>query len=142
MGIIIQARTFSPENEKQAGILKPIIYCCTYGNLANKAVSINEPLSKKLIKAHPNQRTLRLEQYFNQVIKSLPDGVIVKDFDVMFNPNYQVDVLKVLIAAGKKKSFSLIWPGKYEDGKLIYAEEGYRDYKVFRIENYDVTCII
>lgn len=142
MGIIIQARTFSPKNEKQAGILKPIIYCCPYENLANEAVSISIPLSQKLIKAQPAQRTLRLEQYFNQVIRPLPDGVIIKDFDVMFNPNYQVDVLKVLVAAGKKKPFSLIWPGKYEDGKLFYAEEGYQDYKVFKIENYDVTCII
>ena len=28
-----------------------------------------------------------------------------------------------------------------EDGKLIYAEEGYPDYKVYEIANYDITCV-
>ena len=60
---------------------------------------------------------------------------------VMFNPEYKVDVLKILIAARKRKRYSVIWPGRLEDGKLIYAEEGYPDYKVFNIADYDITCV-
>lgn len=140
MGAIIQARTFS--SEEQAGLLKPIIYCCPCGDLENEAVSINILLSEKLIKHQPNRRTMRLEQCFGQVIDTLNDGVIIKDFDVMFNPEYQVDLLRIMIVACKKKTFSIIWPGKYEDGKLFYAEEGFPDYKVFNIEDYDVSCIV
>ena len=29
----------------------------------------------------------------------------------------------------------------FEDGKLVYAEEGYPDYKVYEIANYDITCV-
>ena len=60
----------------------------------------------------------------------------------MFNPYYKVDVLKIMVDACKRKPFSIVWPGKYEDGKLFYAEEGYPDFKVFRVEEYDVTCIV
>ncbi|MDD2284391.1 MAG: BREX-3 system P-loop-containing protein BrxF [Paludibacter sp.] len=140
MGAIIQARNFSPE--KQAGLLKPIIYCCPYGNVESEAISVNIPLAEKLIKIRPNRRTMRLARCFSQVLDTLPDGVTIKDFDVMFNPGYQVDLLKIMVMACKKKPFSIFWPGKCEDGMLFYAEEGYADYKIFNIEDYDVTCIV
>jgi hypothetical protein len=85
---------------------------------------------------------MRIESFFNQILSQSPDGVVVKDFDVMFNPEYKVDVLKIMIDACKRKPFSIIWPGRYENGKLFYAEDGYPDYQVFSVEDYDVTCIV
>jgi hypothetical protein len=123
MGAIIKTREFSPE--ELAGLLKPIIYRCPCGDLENEAISINKPLAEKLIKYKSYHRTMRLEKCFSQVLDTLPDGVIIKEFDVMFNPEYQVDLLKIMIMARKKKPFSIIWPGKCEDGMLFYAEEGY-----------------
>jgi hypothetical protein len=140
MGQIIQAYTFSPE--VQVGLLRPIIYCCPYGELESKAISINMLLAGKLIKIPPNRRPMQLEKCFNQVLDTLHYGVILKDFDVMFNPEYQVDLLRFMVVVCKKKAFSIIWPGKCEGGKLFYAEEGYSDYKMFKIEDYDVTCIV
>lgn len=140
MGVTIQARDFSLE--KQERMLKPIIYCCPYSTVESEAISINVLLAEKLVSLHPNRRTMQLERCFNQVLDTLPDGVKIKDFDVMFNPEFQVDLLKIMVMACKKKPFSIIWPGKYDDGMLFYAEEGYRDYKLFSIEDYDVTCIV
>ena len=140
MGTIISARNFSKNNV--SGMLKPIIYCCPYENIADMAVSINMPLAEKLAGCRRNRRTMRIEMYFNQILEQLPDETVIKDFDVMFNPDYKVDVLKTMVDVCKRKPFSIIWPGKYEDGKLFYAEEGYQDFKVFSVEEYDVTCIV
>ena len=85
---------------------------------------------------------MRLSVCFEEILNTLPDNAVIKDFDVMFNPEYKVDVLKILVDACKRKPFSIIWPGKYEDGKLFYAEDGYQDFKVFSVEEYDVTCIV
>ena len=82
-----------------------------------------------------------MERIFNSILDKYPAGVIIKDIDVMFNPEYQVDVLKILIEARKRKLYSVIWPGKFEDEKLIYSEEGYPDYKVYKIADYDITCV-
>ena len=139
MGVIIQARDFS--TDEQTGLLKPIIYCYTSVELESKGISINSLMAEKLLEFEPNRRTMLLEQCLSQILETLHAGVLIKDFDVMFNPEYQVDLLKIMISACKKKPFSMIWPGRYEDGKLIYAEIGYSDYKVFKIEDYDVTCI-
>ena len=103
--------------------------------------SFSKELADELLACKPNRRSMKLEQIFNTVLDRYPDGVTIKDIDVMFNPDYKVDVLKILIAARKRKRYSVIWPGRLEDGKLIYGEEGYPDYKVYKIADYDITCV-
>lgn len=104
--------------------------------------SVSKELADELLAVKPNRRSMKLEQIFNKVLDRYPDGVTIRDIDVMFNPEYQVDVLKILIAARKRKKYSVIWPGRLEDGKLIYAEEGCPDYKVYEIKDYDITCVV
>lgn len=140
MGTTISVQNYFGAN--LSGLMKPIIYCCPAENVYETAVPINLLLSKKLADFKPNKRTMQLETCFNQIINQLPDGVTIKDFEVMFNPEYKVDVLKILIAACKKKPFSVVWPGSYKDGKLFFAENGYPDFKMFNIDDYDVTCIV
>ena len=140
MGTIIPAQKFSKDNV--SGLLKPIIYCCPFEGITDTAVSINLLLAEKLSGCRSSRRTRRIEPFFNQILSQFPDGVVIKDFDVMFNPEYKVDVLKIMVDACKRKPFSIIWPGKCEDGKLFYAEDGYPDFKSFSVEDYDVTCII
>lgn len=140
MGAIISSKDFSEDNV--AGLLKPIIYCCSNDNMNARAVSINLLLAEKLIGCRPIRRTIKMESFFKEILEQLPDNVVIKDFDVMFNPEYKIDVLRIMTVACKKKPFSVIWCGKYEDGKLIYAEDGYSDFKSFNIDEYDVTCII
>lgn len=140
MGTIILARNFSKDNV--CGLLKPIIYCCPYEGITDTAVSINLLLSEKLASCKASRRTMRIETFLDQILRRFPDGVVIKEFDAMFNPDYKIDVLKIMVDACKRKPFSIIWPGKYENGKLFYAEDGYPDYKTFSVEEYDVTCII
>lgn len=85
---------------------------------------------------------MRFTACFKHVIAQYPDNVVIKDIDVMFNPSYQVDVLTVLTESRKAKNYSLVWPGRIEDGLLIYSEEGYPDYVKFKIADYDITCAI
>lgn len=124
------------------GLLKPVIYCCPDETVVESAISINYTLAEKLFALKPKRRTIQLAICFEEILKMLPDNTVIKDFDVMFNPEYKVDVLKIMIDACKRKPFSIIWPGKYEDGKLFYAEDGYPDFKAFRVEDYDITCIV
>lgn len=140
MGAIIKVQDITSNNIK--GLLRPIIYCNPSAEMITSAKPINEMLAELLIKYKASRRTIQMEKCFNQILFNFPDEVIIKDFDVMFNPTYKVDVLKIMIAAYKKKPFSIIWPGKCDNGKLLYAEEGYSDYKIFIVEDYDVTCII
>ena len=140
MGKIIHSRSVS--GSEYAGLLKPIIYCCPEESMVDSAISINHVLAEKLSVLKPKRRTMRLAACLEDILKTLPDNAVIKDFDVMFNPEYKVDILKIMVDACKRKPFSIIWPGRCEDGKLFYAEDGYPDFKCFSVEHYDVTCII
>ena len=108
----------------------------------NEPKSVSKYLAQKILECSSQRRSMRMREIFDAMLDKLPEGVIIKDIDVMFNPEYQVDVLKILSGARKHKRYRVIWPGRCEDGKLIYAEEGYLDYKVFEIKNYNIECRI
>ena len=110
--------------------------------MRKNACSANKPLAEELLKLKSSSRTMRLEKCFTKVLEGFPKMPVVKDIDVMFNPAYKVNVLQILISAYKQKPFTLVWPGSYEDGKLIYGDANYRDYKTFEINDYDIVCVI
>lgn len=99
-------------------------------------------MAEQLLKLKPSRRTMQLEKCFLKAIATLPEESVIKDIDVLFNPDYKVDVIKLLISANKQRAFSIIWPGEFRDGKLIYSQENYPDYKSFPISDYDIYCVI
>lgn len=138
MGTVIEFNSLPNED---AMLSRLLIYMKVIKKI-NEPKSVSKPLAEALLACKPNRRSMKLEQIFNNILDTLPDGEVIKDIDVLFNPDYQVDVLKILMAARKRKRYSVIWPGRCEDGKLIYGEEGFPDYKTYNIENYDITCVI
>ncbi len=137
MGTVIEYRRVSDE---ESMISRLLVYFKVLQKMM-EPMSVSKELADGLLACKENRRSMKLEQIFNTVLDKYPDGVTIKDIDVMFNPAYKVDVLKILIAARKRKRYSVIWPGRFEDGKLIYGEEGYLDYKVYNIADYDITCV-
>lgn len=138
MGTVINLRQLVT----QQNIYRLIIYANdTYGQESN-AVSMNKRLAEELRKLKPTRRTMQLEKCFNKVLDSLPDRVVIKDIDVMFNPAYRVDVIRILVEANKRHPFSLVWSGRYDDNRLLYGEEDLADYKAFEISDYDIVCVV
>lgn len=121
---------------------KLLVYCNCFCEVSSNAVSINKLLSLELSKWESNKRTINLENALIEVIKNLDDNPIIKDFDVLLNPLYKIDLIKLFISVNKKIPFDVIWGGEFNNNKLIYAEEGFVDYKTFDISNYDIICII
>ena len=123
-------------------LMKPIIFCYTDMKLKQEAIALNVEIAKMLSTIKPGRRSFKLPGIIDTIIAVLPQKSMIKDFDILFNPEYQIDVLQLLISACKKNEFSILWPGTYSNGKLIYAEAGYADFKIFDLEKYDVSCII
>ena len=133
-----QISKYKYQKHGSGGLMKPIIFCCPDEELEKNAIALNVSIAEKLITTKPSRRSFKLPS----IIADLPEDSIIKDFDVLFNPDYQIDVLQVLIAACKKKEFAILWPGTYSDGKLMYAETDYSDFKIYDLDKYDVTCIV
>lgn len=140
MGVVIQVREFDAMGAD--GLVRPIIYCSSNTDIEAAAVSLNIPIAERLAAIRPRSRSLRLEACFADVVESLPPNSVIKDFDVLFNPDYKVDILKVLTTVCRRKAVSVVWPGTFKDRKLLYAENESPDFHAFCIDDYDVTCIV
>lgn len=137
-----QISKYKYQKHGSGGLMKPIIFCCPDEELEKNAIALNVSIAEKLITTKPSCRSFKLPSIIDTIIADLPEDSIIKDFDVLFNPDYQIDVLQLLIAACKKKEFAILWPGTYSDGKLMYAETDYSDFKIYDLDKYDVTCIV
>ncbi|MBQ5959618.1 MAG: BREX-3 system P-loop-containing protein BrxF [Firmicutes bacterium] len=138
MGEILQYHHLPERNS----LYRLLIYSKAISEIASKAIAVNKPIAAELVDLKPSRRTMQLEKCFVKVLESLPEQPIIKDIDVLFNPAYKVDVMKLLSSAYKQKQFSLVWPGTFSDGKLTYSEEGYPDYRVYEINDYDIMYVI
>lgn len=127
-------------NDQEMALSRLMVYA-NYLQKLEEPKSISKEMADGLLACVPKRRSMRMEDIFYSVIKKYPDGVIIKDIDVMFNPEYKIDVLKILISARKRKKYYVIWPGRIENGKLIYGEEGFPDYKEYDIADYDITFV-
>lgn len=140
MGRIVQYRLLQSEN--QMGLMRPVVYCDEKYCKDLQPVILNEKLASLLIEIELERRTRWLERCFQEVLVDVPEKSYIRDFDILFNPVYKIDVLQLLIVANRHKAFSILWPGTVTDRKLIYAEDGYADYKEYDIEQYDITCVV
>lgn len=137
MGRIVDSYEFHNQELNDSG--KLIIFC-NNSSKSSERTSLNVALAKKLKSASLNKRTLFMEKYVAALIPE--DGnAVIADFDVMFNPNYKIDVLRIMTSIFKYKHFSISWPGKLVDQQLTYAEPGDADYVSYDINGYDIICV-
>jgi len=138
VGTIIDMRKLPSEET----VFRLLIYCKETPELSNEAVSANKYLARELLSFKPFQRTMKLESIFFKFLQEHPDNVLIKDIDVLFNPEYKIDVMKMLLSVYKRKKFRLVWSGSYLNGCLTYSEEGRSDHKTYNINEYDIMCVI
>ena len=129
------------ETSCASAFMLPLIFVKRFSPNAH-IVSVGIPMAQMLIEMKANRRAQFMERCLLKILQTSPEHCLIRDFDLMFNPFYQIDVLKIMISACKIRPFSILWPGIYRSGKLIYANEGDLDYCVFNVQNYDITCVI
>lgn len=83
MGIIIEISRL-PDDE--AMVSRLLIYMKAIQKM-HELRSVSKPLAEALLECNSNRRSMKLEQIFNSVLDTLPDGVVIKDIDVLFNPD-------------------------------------------------------
>jgi len=111
MGCII--KLYSLNKDKLNKILTPIVFCINGNKVASCAkeyniLSINEILSKRLLIYERYKRNLFVADELDKIIENNGQPLLIKDFEILFNPEYQLDVLKLFIIANRKKKIAVL----------------------------------
>ena len=125
----------------------PIIICSDSRRVLKKIdeagyvpVRVNATLAKALLEFTPAERPKKVEECF----KDLIDGhgsVFITDFEMLFDPRYEIDVIKLFCEKARFVNVAVKWPGKYNAGKLTYANLDDPDYHEFDCDAYQVLIV-
>jgi hypothetical protein len=99
-------------------------------------------VSQRLINLDKSIRKQAIVDIVKEVIQNTQsDRVVVDNIDILFSPEYSLDVIKLFIMAGNNKNLVILWEGTFKDGMITYSEPGYSDYHIYEVNNYNVYCI-
>ena len=83
-----QISKYEYQKHGSCGLMKPIIFCGHNKELEKNAIALNVGIAGKLINAEPSRRSFKLPSIINTIIAEIPENSAIKDFDVLFNPDY------------------------------------------------------
>ena len=105
-------------------------------------VSLGQALSRELIQIDKNIRNAEVEKVTKSIFSGINSNkLIVTDIDILFNPLYKLDVIKLFMQLSANKKVIVQWPGKLDSNNLVYSEPKYEDYKKYEIKNYNIICL-
>ena len=145
MGNVIRSIHFNSEILNK--INNPIIFC-THENKVLQLVEdytkiyINVLLAEELIKLAPKKRGVMVADTFIKILSNFSGKVILADFEMLFNPDYPIDIIKLFVEEARKRKIVALWPGKYDGDRLLYSVPELSDFHSFTIANYNIVCVI
>jgi len=106
-----------------------------------QTVSLNLPLARELMGKTENEIATSVTA---TALRLMPDGlpVFLSDYEMLFDPRYKLDVIKVFCEISRYNTLIVKWCGSFDGDALIYAEPGYDDYSRYRVSDYEIACVI
>lgn len=141
MGVIIDRRYFKAQRQSMSRalfVLESDKQLPADAAIINVSLTLAETLQGILPRMRPNALQPKLEA----LIAGQPKDVILDRIDILFDPAWDVDVLKLLLAVGRNRRLYLLWPGSIAEGMLRYSQPGYADHHIYQIDKYDDTYLV
>lgn len=105
-------------------------------------LSLGEILSLALLKYEKEDRKNHVIRELEKVFRNLnSEKLIIDNIDILFNPEYSVDILGYFIQLARNRKVIIIWPGEYATEGLTYASPEYEDYKKYLLKDYNIIYL-
>ena len=105
-------------------------------------ILLGEKLSEKLCQYTLDKRShMVLKELDNLLLGNSYKAIIIDEINIIFNPEYQLNILKYFCSLARAKKIVVVWKGECTNESLIYSEPGYKDYKNYNIKDYNVICL-
>lgn len=147
MGVSIPVRMLNAEVLRKA--TNPIVLCTFPNRVARLMeteqyvlVNMNVLVAEALLRFPKQQRHARANDETMSIVSQCHSPVFLKDYDILFDPRYNIDALKVFGELSRRQKVVVKWCGTLNGNSLNYASPEYKDYHSFRIQDYDITCVI
>lgn len=141
MGTVLKKREFSMVIEQlQQGVflLAPKVTVPVISFDINVGLILGERMLNAKLEGSPANISKELET----ILVEDQRDITLSNIDILFSPEYELDVIKLLLQVGRNLKIYIQWPGNVNEEKLTYSEPGRFDYKEYNIKNYVDTYIV
>lgn len=104
-------------------------------------IKLNKKFAQKLIFYNQKEREIKAYDIVKSMLLESNMDILLSDFDILFDPRYYIDVIKLFIEVSRVRKIYVEWPGNLVNKILTYSEPKYSDYSEYIVENYDIYCI-
>jgi hypothetical protein len=105
-------------------------------------LSFNKLLAEALVKSNvPITPELAAEETM-KIVAHIHAAVLFKDFEMMFDPRYKIDIIKVLAEIARRNRIIIQWCGTINDNYLEYSAPECIDFYSLDINKVDIICVI
>ncbi len=147
MGAIINVSMLSKDVLRKS--TAPIILCSFPNRVARlmgssqyNPLSLNIRLAEELVKYSVEQRPQRANDEVMLLVSRCNAPTLFDDYEILFDPRYDIDAIKVFTELARQQKVVVNWCGQLKGNLLEYATPDHKDYHSFRIQDYDITCVI
>lgn len=105
-------------------------------------INIGAKLSEELSVIACKKRPDVIQQYLGILLKKTDiEKMMIENIDILFNPEYKLNILSYFIDLARTKQLLIQWPGNYKEGYLLYSEYQFEDYAKYKVDDYNIACI-
>ncbi len=116
----------SPPGSSRAAALNEIAE-----ELDQQPINLNLDLSKSLLEMTNKKRALKIAEKLDEVIAHFHEYAVLDFTEILFDVSLKQDPLALLKRISRNRTIIASWNGTVENGKLIYAEPGHQEYRVY-----------
>jgi len=110
--------------------------------LTAPVVNIGLMLGERLYKAKADGSPVKIANELDAILGEERRDMTLVNTDILFSPEYELDVIKLLLQLGRNQRFYMQWPGEITGEKLTYSEPGRFDFKEYNIKDYVDTYVV
>jgi hypothetical protein len=104
-------------------------------------VSLNLPLARSLSGLPEKDIPSIIASRIRDILPSQKPVYLI-DYEMLFDPRYGLDILRLFTDLSRKNKLIVKWYGAANSDTLTYAEPEFEDYKRFKISDYDVSVVM
>jgi len=141
MGAAIKRRNFPVViNQKRQGVflLAPDVTVPVNTSIVNVGLL----LSERMFNLKSEGLSTNIISELDKIIDEEDSDILLINTDILFDPEYELDVIKLLLQLGRNQRLYLLWPGKIVGERLTYSEPNRFDYKEYNVKNYVDTYVV
>lgn len=101
------------------------------GDVQSEVLNVNAVLSELLIDLTAKQRILRCSHLLAQITMAAGNPVLLDNIEILFDVQLKQDPLRLLQQLARNRTIVAAWNGAVENDKLIYAEPGRPEYRIY-----------